>query len=140
MHKPEDLQGLKAQMKKEPFYFRFPGGESGADVYDRLSAFMDSLYRQWLLPSRAENYVLITHDTICKLFLLRWFKWDSRVMSSLPRFPGGGVAVMEQGDDGRYVIKSHPFTAEQIAKLPPEARTVFLAQTPSSNTPNELEV
>ena len=30
------------------FYYRFPlGGESGADVYDRVSNFMESLYRHW---------------------------------------------------------------------------------------------
>ena len=94
-------------------------------MYDRLSAFMETLHRQWLLPSRADNYVLITHDTIIKLFLLRWFKWETRFLRTLPRFPGGGVTVMEQASDGRYVITSHPYSAEQIAKLPPPVRSVF---------------
>lgn len=27
------------------FWYRFDGGESGADVYDRVTAFLESLYR-----------------------------------------------------------------------------------------------
>ena len=28
------------------FFYRFPNGESGADVYDRVSTWLESLYRE----------------------------------------------------------------------------------------------
>ncbi|GAA3144949.1 hypothetical protein GCM10017687_72380 [Streptomyces echinatus] len=32
------------------FFFRFPQGESGADVYDRVGGFLESLYRSFEAP------------------------------------------------------------------------------------------
>ena len=35
------------------FFYRFREGESGSDVYDRISSFMETLYRHWSKPSYA---------------------------------------------------------------------------------------
>jgi len=57
------------------FYYRFSNGESGADVYDRVSALLESLWRYWALHDYS-NYVLVTHGLTIQLFLMRWFKYD----------------------------------------------------------------
>ncbi len=124
-HPPEQMLELRKQNKKNPFYFRFPGGESGADVYDRISAFLESMHREWQMPSRADNYVLVSHNSVLQLFLCRWFHWAPATYKTLPRWPGGGMLVMEQGKDGRYAIIQHPYTNEQIASLPSRARKSF---------------
>ena len=124
-HPPEKELELREIAKKDPFYFRFPGGENGADVYDRLSAFLESMHREWQLPSRADNYVLVTHNVICQMFLCRWFHWSPATFKALPRWPGGGIMVMEQNEHGRYIITESPFTKEQIATFPLRARNCF---------------
>lgn len=124
-HPPEQELEYREISKKNPFYYRWPGGENGADVYDRLSAFLESMHREWQLPSRADNYVLVTHNVICQLFLCRWFHWSPATFKALPRWPGGGILVMEQKDDGRYLITESPYTKEQIALFPLRARNCF---------------
>ena len=125
LHSPEKTLQLREQCKVSPFYFRFPHGESGADVYDRLSAFLESMHREWQLPDRADNYVLVTHDTVLRLFLMRWFHWDTEVFKSLPRWPSATFMIMEQGADGRYKIIEHPYSDEQVERLPISARLCF---------------
>ena len=132
-HPPKRELELREQAKKNPFYYRFPGGENGADVYDRLSAFLESMHREWQLPSRADNYVLVTHNVICQLFLCRWFHWSPATFKALPRWPGGGILVMEQMKDGRYKITKSPYTKEQISTFPLRARQCFELPTVGEN-------
>lgn len=45
------------------FWFRFMNGESGADVYDRATAFWESVFRSMdhSTGMRFQNYVIVTH-------------------------------------------------------------------------------
>ena len=124
-HESNKMLELRKAAKLNPFYYRYPSGESGADVYDRLSAFLESMHREWQMPSRADNYVLVSHNSVLQLFLCRWFHWAPATYKTLPRWPGGGMLVMEQGKDGRYAIIQHPYTDKQIAALPSRARKSF---------------
>jgi len=56
------------------FYYRFPSGESGADVYDRVSSFLESLYRHFEGPSCADNVIIVAHAICVNVFLARWEK------------------------------------------------------------------
>lgn len=52
---------------------RFPNGESGADVYDRLTIFEDHLTRDMFMGRFADtNLVLVTHGLTLRIFLMRW--------------------------------------------------------------------
>lgn len=56
------------------FWFRFMNGESGADVYDRATAFWESVFRSMdntTSESRYRNYVIITHGLmmVCSVSL-----------------------------------------------------------------------
>jgi broad specificity phosphatase PhoE len=55
------------------FFYRFDGGESCADVYDRVSDFMSTLNRDFEKESFPENILLITHGMAMRVFLMRWF-------------------------------------------------------------------
>jgi len=73
----QDTKRLMAEFAERKdfgkFYYRHPQGESPADVYDRISSFMDSLFRMFK-QSRAKNYVIVTHGVTMRLFLMRWLR------------------------------------------------------------------
>jgi broad specificity phosphatase PhoE len=63
------MAGYKEErLKVGTFWYRFPeGGESGADVYDRVSLFMETLFRElndWTRP-RWKNVVLVVGSLFC---------------------------------------------------------------------------
>jgi broad specificity phosphatase PhoE len=59
------------------FFYRFPNGESGADVYDRITIFEDHMIRDINAGRFADhtNLVLVTHGLALRIFLMRWFHW-----------------------------------------------------------------
>lgn len=59
--------------KYGPFFYRFPHGESGADVCDRVTSFIGSFQRERLELPPDTNVLLITHDIVIRMFIKRWF-------------------------------------------------------------------
>ncbi|KAI8475889.1 MAG: histidine phosphatase superfamily [Monoraphidium minutum] len=59
------------------FFYRFPNGESGADVYDRITNFQDHLVRDINAGrfKRDTSLVLVTHGLALRIFLMRWYHW-----------------------------------------------------------------
>eukprot|EP00924_Labyrinthula_sp_SR-Ha-C_P013091 augustus_masked-scaffold_12-processed-gene-9.53-mRNA-1 protein AED:0.12 eAED:0.12 QI:0/-1/0/1/-1/1/1/0/318 len=98
----KDEKKLQEVEKVGKFYYRWPNGESCADVFDRTSSFMETLYRKWKQHDRPENFVIITHSSVINLFLMRWFHWDVDTFHRMGRFRNGQVAVLEKQDDGSY--------------------------------------
>jgi broad specificity phosphatase PhoE len=43
------------------FFYRIPNGESGADVYDRCTMFLDTFYRDLRHDNFPENALIVTH-------------------------------------------------------------------------------
>lgn len=62
------------------FFFRFPNGEAGLDVYNRASSFLATLSRdlQWLeansIPMEDLNILIVTHGLTLRLLLMRYFQ------------------------------------------------------------------
>jgi broad specificity phosphatase PhoE len=85
---PEKMKAWKKERKDfGTFYYRYPSGESPADVFDRVSSFMESLHRMWSEhPTRADNYVLVIHGMTIQCFLMRWFKYSVDEFSSTANF------------------------------------------------------
>ncbi len=51
---------------------RFPNGESGADVYDRITIYEDHLARDMRMGRFCDfNLVLVTHGLTLRIFLMR---------------------------------------------------------------------
>ncbi|KAL7575971.1 hypothetical protein ACA910_000760 [Epithemia clementina (nom. ined.)] len=80
------LKAKKERNQFGAFYYRFPDGESAADVFDRTSTFLDSLWRTFdVHPSR--NFVLVTHGISIRVLLARYFRYtvDQFHLLSNPR-------------------------------------------------------
>jgi broad specificity phosphatase PhoE len=88
-----------------PFYFRFPDGESGADVYDRVSDFFGTLHRDFLKEDYPENAVIITHGMTLRLFLMRWFHYTVEKFETIANPENCQLFILERCDNGKYILK-----------------------------------
>jgi broad specificity phosphatase PhoE len=89
-----------------PFYFRIPEGESGADVYDRISSFFDTLYRDFKKPDYPPNVLIITHGMTLRLFLMRWFHWSVEEFETIRNPKNCQVVILQLHLDGHYRLIS----------------------------------
>jgi broad specificity phosphatase PhoE len=64
------------------FYYRFQGGESPADCYDRTSSFLESLMRQ-IERKRAERVLIVTHGLTLRCFVMRFLHLSVEDFDSL---------------------------------------------------------
>ncbi|GAA3708655.1 histidine phosphatase family protein [Streptomyces tremellae] len=105
----EDVQRQKAYRDAYGhFFYRFAQGESGADVYDRVGAFLESLHRGFEEPGSPPNVLIVTHGLTMRLFCMRWFHWSVAEFEALAN-PGNAEArTLLLGDDGRYTL-DRPF-------------------------------
>ena len=53
------------------FFYRFTEGESGADVYDRVSTFLETMHRDFESPDAPRNVLLVSHGLTMRLFCMR---------------------------------------------------------------------
>lgn len=53
------------------FYYRFRGGESPADCYDRTSSFLESMMRQ-IERKQASRVLIVTHGLTIRCFVMRF--------------------------------------------------------------------
>ena len=53
------------------FYYRFKGGESPADCYDRTSSFLESMMRQ-VERKKADRVLIVTHGLTIRCFVMRF--------------------------------------------------------------------
>ena len=86
-------------------------------MYDRVSSFMESLYRHWeeTTPGECQNEVLVAHGVTIAVFLMRFFKYSVDEFNKYENFNNCEFAVLEKdSDDGkltlRYVIKNETLT------------------------------
>ena len=107
------------------FYFRFPDGEAGTDVFDRVASFITYLFRSMDdkgvlgdyfgatgtsdTPGRAagmgkvdgtaavdENYVLVTHGLLMRIFCMTYLRWTVSEFEQV-REEGVGRRSEEEG-------------------------------------------
>lgn len=94
------------------FFYRFPEGESCADVYDRMSHFLDSLYRRFERPTCPRNILIVSHGAAIQCFLARWYHWDVDRFDSNRPVPNCHIVVMTE-QNGRFAL-SEPFAAGRV--------------------------
>ncbi|CCC67633.1 hypothetical protein NCAS_0A10750 [Naumovozyma castellii] len=92
------------------FFFRFPEGESAADVYDRVASFQETLFRHFeerYTRKARDVIVLVTHGIYSRVFLMKWFRWTYEEFESFTNVPNGSMMVMELDEsvDG-YVLRT----------------------------------
>jgi broad specificity phosphatase PhoE len=99
----DDMRGVvKERIAYSPFYYRLPDGESGADVYDRVSTFLETLHRDFDKPDFPENTLLVTHGMTLRIFLMRWLHWSVEYFERVENPHNAEVFVLERQEDGGY--------------------------------------
>ena len=88
------------------FFYRFAQGESGADVYDRVGGFLESLYRSFEAPDHPPNVLLVTHGLAMRLFCMRWFHWTVAEFESLSN--PGNARDADARSRGRRQVRAGP--------------------------------
>jgi len=87
------------------FFYRFSCGESGADVYDRVTLFLDSLFREMDNGHHGptENIVIVSHELFMRLFLMRYFRWSVDVIQDFRSFNNCEILELKKLD-GVYTL------------------------------------
>ena len=98
----QDAEGKRREkaerMRFGRFFYRFPNGESGADVYDRMTLFEDHLVRDINAGRFAgdTSLVLVTHGLAARIFLMRWFHWTVDQFMRVYNPPNAVPLVLER--------------------------------------------
>lgn len=89
-------QLLKDRKEYGTFYYRFPGGEAGTDVYDRINDLLGSLHRDFLRENYPQNCVLVTHSLAIRLFIMRWFHLTVEEFEQMSSPQNGCLVILEK--------------------------------------------
>ncbi len=84
------------------FYYRFQDGESGSDVYDRCSALLETVHRDFRKDTFPTNCAFIGHGLTNRVLVMRWLHWTPEQYEQLKNPENCALWVMELQDDGRY--------------------------------------
>jgi broad specificity phosphatase PhoE len=77
------------------FFYRVTNGESGADVYDRISTFLETLHRDFAEDDWTESILISTHGITALVFLMRFFHWRYEEYEIADRFDNCDYVVLE---------------------------------------------
>lgn len=94
------------------FYFRIPDGESAADVFDRVSDFFSTLFRDFEKSDFLQNAVMVTHGMTIRLFLMRWFHYAVEEFERLANLENCAIITLELQESGRYRLMTELRTRE----------------------------
>jgi len=89
------------------FYYRFKGGESCADVYDRISDFIGTMFRDFDKPHYSDNAIVVTHGMTMRLFLMRFFHASVEEFELWGNPKNCGYFLLEKQPDDKYILKTH---------------------------------
>ncbi|ESW19076.1 hypothetical protein PHAVU_006G094900 [Phaseolus vulgaris] len=103
----------EARQRFGRFFYRFPEGESAADVFDRVSSFLESLWRDVDMnrlnhdPSDDLNLIIVSHGLASRVFMMKWFKWTVEQFELLRNLENGEFRVIQLGSGGEYSLAVH---------------------------------
>ena len=112
-HPDENDEIIKRRDEYSTFYYRLPDGESGADVFDRVSTFLETMFRDFKKPDYPQNTLIVTHGLTLRLFLMRWFHWTVEEFETLLNPHNCQIVVMQQRPDGKYELVTQLKTRSQ---------------------------
>ena len=101
-----NIQNRSPQMKKEykaagQFYFRYPNGESLADVYLRATMFSSTVLQRIQQQQRYEDILLVTHSAFMHAFLTFVMQWPIDNENKQKPFENACVIAINEVD-GNY--------------------------------------
>ncbi|MCP4142409.1 MAG: histidine phosphatase family protein [Chloroflexi bacterium] len=103
----DENQDIKKERDEySTFYFRIPDGESGADVFDRVSAFMETLHRDFRKEDFPDNALIVTHGMTLRLFLMKWFHWRVEEFENVRNPKNSQIVILEKQENDKYKLTS----------------------------------
>lgn len=116
------------------FYYRFPEGEAGLDVYSRATSFISTLFRDWSRNDpdiqKDMTVIIVTHGLTLRLFLMRWYQYTVKEFEESLNPPNASFVLMERVPDLSDNALSH-------FRLDPESLAMLnLRQRPISHDEN----
>lgn len=85
------------------YFYRFPGGESCADVEDRISSFLGTMWRD-IQENDLRNIFIITHGMTMRVFIKRFFKMSPEEFELLKNPENCGIYHIKQDYDGHFYM------------------------------------
>jgi broad specificity phosphatase PhoE len=79
------------------FYYRFDGGESPADCYDRTSSFLESMMRQ-VQRKNSERVLITTHGLTIRCFVMRFLHLSVEQFNELDNPTNCAVITLDDHD------------------------------------------
>lgn len=112
----EDLRKLHGW-----FYYRFRGGESPADCYDRTSSFLDSMMRQ-AERKEADRVLIVTHGLTIRCFVMRFLHLSVEQFDMLANPDNCAVVTLaDRRELGECPLVSGHWGVSGLAVRAPEA-------------------
>jgi broad specificity phosphatase PhoE len=101
------------------FYYRYKGGESPADCFDRTSNFLESMMRQ-IERHQAERALVVTHGLTIRCFVMRFLHLRVEDFDRIEN-PDNGVVVTlgDQSAIGECAFVSGWWGVSGLKLLPP---------------------
>lgn len=89
------------------FFYRMMHGESGADVYDRCTTMIGTMFRDFEQVLFPPTIILISHGLTIKAFLTRWFHWSFEQFDRYKNPKNCEIFRMElDGSIDKYILKT----------------------------------
>lgn len=104
---PEDLDEiLKKREEVGRMYYRFDHGESGCDVYIRVSSFMESMFRYMdhIVKDKYENIIIVTHGLTMRYFIMRFLKLSVEEFEKMWNPLNCEFWILENRGDGYFQL------------------------------------
>jgi broad specificity phosphatase PhoE len=95
------------------FFYRVSDGEAGADVFDRVSSFLEMVFRD----NTAQTILISTHGLTALIFMMRLLNWRHEDYEQTAWFHNTGFVRLELQTSGEYELV---LDARQVA---PEVST-----------------
>lgn len=112
------------------FFYRIPNGESGADVYDRVSSFNGSLWRRFSEDQMASVAVLVTHGLCSRVFLMAWYHYSVEFFEDLRNINHCEFLVMKLAKNGKYILQNQLRRWSDLKRERAAQRRSISAQSP----------
>lgn len=88
------------------FFYRMPNGESGADVFDRVTTFIGTMYRDFKKHEFSSNAIIISHGLAIKAFLMRWYHYSAEYFDQINTPENCSIIQMDLQEDNHYKLIS----------------------------------
>jgi broad specificity phosphatase PhoE len=114
-HTPRILKGHEDRATTEQerddyghFYYQFEGGESCANVYDRVSDFLGTLHRDFEKDNFPPTACIVSHGMTNRVFLMRLLKLTVEEFEFLRNPTNCGMYILNLQPNGKYRLSEEP--------------------------------